>query len=178
MEEKHNSKKGHKAIFLIIFPLMGSLLLVLAFLGIFFFKKGKGNGPYTDQTNGVDVEEVFSISTFDGRELYKEIIKAIEDFDAKFCIGRGGFGVVYKTKLTSRNIVAEKKLLPLCDGEHQQQKELLNEIRALTKICHRNIVKLHGFCSRSQHSFFIYEYQERGNLATILSNDGGAKELD
>ncbi|KAK7839918.1 mdis1-interacting receptor like kinase 2 [Quercus suber] len=45
--------------------------------------------------------------------MYKEIIKATEDFDAKFCIGKGGFGVVYKAKLTSRNIVAMKKLLPL-----------------------------------------------------------------
>ncbi|KAM3682703.1 hypothetical protein ACJW31_12G092000 [Castanea mollissima] len=164
-EEKHISKKGHRVIFFIIFPLMGTLLLVLAFLGIFFFLKGKGSGPYTDQTNAVDIEVVFSISTFDGRAMYKEIIKATEDFDAKFCIGKGG------------NIVAVKKLLPLCDGEIQQQKELLNEIRALTEIRHRNIVKLHGFCSHSKHSFLIYEYLERGSLATILSNDGGAKEL-
>ena len=71
-----------------------------------------------------------------------------------------------------------KKLLPLCDGEIQQQKELLNEIRALIEISHRNVVKLPGFCSHSQHSFFIYEYLERGSLATILVNDGGAKELD
>ncbi|KAM4076799.1 hypothetical protein ACJW30_12G091800 [Castanea mollissima] len=70
----------------------------------------------SDQTNAVDIEEVFSISTFDGRATHKEIIKATEDFDAKFCIGKGGFGVVYKAKLTSRNIVAVKKLLTLCDG--------------------------------------------------------------
>ena len=87
--------------------------------------------------------------------MYKEIIKATEDFDAKFCIGKGGVGVVYKAKLTSRNIVAVKKLLPLCDGDIQQQKELLNEIRALIEIHHRNIVKLYGFCSHSKHSFFI-----------------------
>ena len=39
---KHNSKKGHRIIFLIIFPLLRTLLLVLAFLGIFFFLKRKG----------------------------------------------------------------------------------------------------------------------------------------
>ena len=135
---------------------MGTLQLVLAFLGIFFFFfKGKGNGPYTDQTNAVDIEEVLSISNFDGRAMHKEIIKATEDFDAKFCIGKVGVGVVYKAKLTSRNIVAMKKLLPLCDGDIQQQKELLNEIRALIEIHHRNIVKLYGFCSHSKHSFFF-----------------------
>ena len=110
--------------------------------------------------------------------MYKEIIKATQGFDAEFCIGKGGYGTVYKAKLTSENIVAVKKLLPLRDGEIAQQKDFLNEIRALTEIRHRNIVKLHGFCSHSQHSFLIYEYLERGSLAILLSNDGGAKELE
>ncbi|KAM4069452.1 hypothetical protein ACB094_12G091000 [Castanea mollissima] len=79
----------------------------------------------------------------------------------EFCIGKGGNGIVYKAKLKSRVIVAVKKLRSLCD-----------EIR------HRNIVKLHGFFSHSQFSILIYEYLEGGSLATILSNDGGAKELD
>ena len=175
---KHNSKKGHRIIFLIIFPLLRTLLLVLAFLGIFFFLKRKGNGLHIDPRNDVHIEEMFSISTFDGRAIFKEIIKSTEGFDAKFCIGKGGFGTVYKAKLISGNLVAVKKLLPPHDGEVAQQKEFINEIRALTEIRHRNIVKLHGFCSHSQHSLLIYEYLERGSLATILSNDGGAKELD
>ena len=87
-------------------------------------------------------------------------------------------GTVYKAKLLSGKIVAVKKLQSFRDDEISEQKEFLNEIRALTEIRHRNIIKLYGFCSHSQHSFFIYEYLERGSLATILSNDGGAKELD
>ncbi|XP_030936246.1 MDIS1-interacting receptor like kinase 2-like [Quercus lobata] len=71
-----------------------------------------------------------------------------------------------------------KKLTSLCDGNISQQKEFLNEINALTEIRHRNIVKLNGFYSHSRFSIFIYEYLEKGNLASILSNDGGAKELD
>uniref|UniRef100_A0A2N9IYM3 non-specific serine/threonine protein kinase n=1 Tax=Fagus sylvatica TaxID=28930 RepID=A0A2N9IYM3_FAGSY len=89
-----------------------------------------------------------------------------------------GYGTVYKAELTSRNIVAVKKLQSLRVGEIARQKEFLNEIKALTEIRHRNIVKLHGFCSHSQHTFLIYEYLEKGCLATILSNDGGARELD
>ena len=37
---------------------------------------------------------------------------------------------------------------------------------------------MHGFCSHSRFSILIYKYLEKGNLASILSNDGGAKELD
>ena len=178
VEEKHNSKRRHKVIFSIIFPLLGTLLLVLAFLGIFFILQRKRNNLDIDESNDVHVEQVFSISTFDGRAIYKEIIEATQDFDDKFCIEKGGYGVVYKATLTSGNIVAMKKLLPIHDGENAQQKEFFNEIRALTEIRHRNIVKLHGFCSHSQHSFLMYEYFEKGSLHIILTDDGGAKELN
>ena len=174
----HILEKGHKTIFFIIFLLLGTLLLVLAFFGIFFFAKRKWQNPRTNQTNDVDKEKVFTISSFDGRTLYQEIIDATQNFDANFCIGKGGYGTVYKARLISGNIVAVKKLQSLHDGEIAQQKEFLNEIRALIELRHRNIVKFHGFCSHPQHSFFIYEYLERGSLATILTNDDGAKELD
>ena len=95
-----------------------------------------------------------------------------------FCIGKGGHGTVYKANLPSGNIVAVKKLQSLGDGEIAQQKEFIIEIRVLTEIQHRNIVKLHGFCSHSQHSFLVYEYLEKGSLAAVLINDEEAKDLD
>ena len=171
---EHISKKGLK----IIFPLLGTLSLVLVFLGIYFTLKGKRQNPQTKPTKDMDKEEVFTLSTFDGRKLYQEIIDATQGFDAKFCIGEGGHGTVYKATLISGDIVAVKKLTSLHDSETSSQKEFLNEINALLEIRHRNIVKLHGFCSHSQFSILIYEYLEKGNLASILSNDGGAKELD
>ena len=172
------SKKGHKIIFLIIFPLLGTLSLVMMFLVIFFIYQRKRKHPHTNQANNMRDEKVFSIATFDGRAMFKEIIEATHGFDAMFCIGKGGQGTVYKANLPSGNIVAVKKLQSLGDGEIVQQKEFFNEIKTLTEIRHRNIVKLHGFCSHSQYSFLIYEYLEKGSLYTILTNDGEAKELD
>uniref|UniRef100_A0A7N2MIZ4 non-specific serine/threonine protein kinase n=2 Tax=Quercus lobata TaxID=97700 RepID=A0A7N2MIZ4_QUELO len=172
------SKTGPKIVLLIIFPLFGTLSLVLMFLGVFLILQRNRKDPHIDQTTNIDNEKVFSISTFDGKAMYKEIIEATQGFDDMFCIGRGKHGTMYKATLTSGNTVAVKKLQSLCDGEIVQQKESFNEIKALTEIRHRNIVKLHGFCSQSQHSFLIYKYFERGSLATILSSDGGAKELD
>ena len=49
---------------------------------------------------------------------------------------------------------------------------------ALIEIRHRNIVKLYGFCSRTQHSLLMYEYLGKGSLAAILSKEEEAKELD
>ena len=175
---RHILEKGHKIIFFVIFPLLGTLSLVLVFFGIFFFAKRKWQNPHTNRTNNIDKKEVFAISSFDGRAMYQEIIDTTQNFDANFCIGKGGYGIVYKAQLKSGNIVAVKKLQSSHDGEIAQQKEFLNEIRALIELRHRNIVKFHGFCSHSQHSFLIYEYLERGSLAAILTNDDGAKDLD
>ncbi|XP_020426550.1 MDIS1-interacting receptor like kinase 2-like [Prunus persica] len=125
-------------------------------------------------------EEIsFSVLNFDGKSMYEEIIRATEDFDSIYCIGKGGHGSVYRVNLSSAsaNIVAVKKLHLVWDGEIEFQKEFLNEVRALTEIRHRNIVKLYGFCAHKRHSFLVYEYLERGSLATILSKEEEAKEL-
>ncbi|RVX18184.1 MDIS1-interacting receptor like kinase 2 [Vitis vinifera] len=89
-------------------------------------------------------------------------------------VRKGGHGSVYKAELPSSNIVAVKKLHP-SDTEMANQKDFLNEIRALTEIKHRNMVKLLGFCSHPRHMFLVYEYLERGSLATILSREEAKK---
>ncbi|KAM5575741.1 hypothetical protein ABKV19_014602 [Rosa sericea] len=114
----------------------------------------------------------------DAKVMYADIVRATEDFNSAYCIGKGGHGNVYKATLSSGNIVAVKKFHVFSNiGEKNCQKEFFNEIRALTEIRHRNIVKLYGFCPHAQHSFLVYEYLEGGNLATILSKDNEAKEL-
>ncbi|XP_041018042.1 MDIS1-interacting receptor like kinase 2-like [Juglans microcarpa x Juglans regia] len=111
--------------------------------------------------------------------MYEETIAATGDFDAMYCIGTGGYGSVYKAQLPSGSIVAVKKFHTLQDGSYAtDRKEFFNEIVALTEVRHRNVVKLHGFCSSERHSFLVYEYLEKGSLAGILSEDEEARELD
>ncbi|KAB2601852.1 LRR receptor-like serine/threonine-protein kinase [Pyrus ussuriensis x Pyrus communis] len=169
---KHVSKR--KLVFAIVFPILGAVLLAL--LAIVFIKTRRKKEPGTEKSDIHD--EIFSISHFDGKKLYWEIIRATNGFDSIFCIGKGGSGSVYKAKLPSGSIVAVKKLHQKLDGEETSQKEFHKEISALINIRHRNIVKLRGFCSNSQHSFLVYEYLEKGSLASILSKEDEAKELD
>ncbi|KAL6179882.1 hypothetical protein ACLB2K_046553 [Fragaria x ananassa] len=124
-----------------------------------------------------DEEFYFSVLSFDGKMMYEEVINATQDFDPVYCIGKGGNGSVYKATLSNDDIVAVKKLHLPCDDDMSLQKEYLNEIRALTEMRHRNIVKLFGFCSHRRHSFLVYEYLEKGSLAAVLSKDEEAKEL-
>ncbi|XP_057987276.1 MDIS1-interacting receptor like kinase 2-like isoform X2 [Hevea brasiliensis] len=173
---KGTSKRSHKMLFLIIFlPLCGAFSLI-TFLGVFFCLQKRKQDLEAKQKDQEDDE--FSISSSVGRIMHDEIIKATDSFDTAYCIRKGGCGSVYKANLPSGSIVAVKKLHSFHDGERTYEKEFLNEIRALTQIRHRNIVKLYGFCSYARHSFLVYEYLEGGNLATILGNDKKAEDLD
>ncbi|KAL6176951.1 hypothetical protein ACLB2K_053583 [Fragaria x ananassa] len=132
--------------------------------------------PHVEEDN---MDEIFcSVLPLNGKTMHEEIINATEDFDSKYCIGKGGHGDVYRASLSSANTVAVKKFHLLRNEDKNFQKEFLNELRALTEMRHRNIVKLFGFCSHPRHSFLVYEFLERGSLTTMLSKDDEAKELD
>ncbi|XP_058222202.1 MDIS1-interacting receptor like kinase 2-like [Rhododendron vialii] len=161
-------------VLVIVLPLGGALLLGGAFVGFLIVSgRRKRKSLVEDPSNN---EDLFSISIYDGRAMYNDILKATNNFDAMYCIGKGGYGAVYKAKLPSDNTVAVKKLHPL--SEKDDRRGFLNEVRALTEIRHRNIVKLFGFYSHAQNSFLVYEYLERGSLASIFSNDKEAQQLD
>ncbi|KAL7171311.1 hypothetical protein ACSBR2_036043 [Camellia fascicularis] len=173
---KHTLEK-RTLVLVIVLPLGGALLLLGAFIGLLImFNSRKTKSQVEEGDTQPLKKDLLSISIFAGRAMYDDIVKDTNDFDATYCIGKGGYGTVYKAKLPSANIVAVKKLHLL--SKRADRKDFLNEVRALTKIKHRNIVKLFGYCSHARHSFLVYEYVERGSSATIFNKDEEAKELD
>ncbi|KAI3889366.1 hypothetical protein MKX03_024457, partial [Papaver bracteatum] len=101
---------------------------------------------------------IFSVQNYDGKLVFEEVIAATENFDAKYCIGAGGYGSVYKVELSTGQVVAVKKLHSSDeDSKIVDLKSFEREVHALTEIRHKNIVKLFGFCSsvERQISFLI-----------------------
>lgn len=121
--------------------------------------------------------DFFSIWNYDGKIAYNDIINATEDFDIKYCIGTGKFGSVYKARLPTGRVVALKKLHGVEAEEPAFINSFKNEVHVLSKIRHRNIVKLHGFCLYRQNMFLVYEYMKRGSLFCLLRNDNEAAQL-
>ncbi|KAF3457407.1 hypothetical protein FNV43_RR02064 [Rhamnella rubrinervis] len=121
-------------------------------------------------------ETLFVAWGHDGKKVHKEIVKATENFDSKYCIGVGGFGSVYKTLLSTGRVVAVKKFHE--NGGVADEETFTTETSILTKVRHRNIIKLYGFCLHTRNSFLVYEFMERGSLEKILSDDGKAMELE
>ncbi|KAK1291069.1 putative LRR receptor-like serine/threonine-protein kinase [Acorus calamus] len=172
----HDGKGNHKILFYILFPIMGMILLLCALVkfGSIFYNKRKFIVEALGESNG----DLFSIWNFDGRTVYEDIIIATEDFDDKYCIGGGGYGRVYKAELPTGQIVAVKKLIPVEGNEVVDERFFRSEIKALTEIRHRNIVRLFGFCSNVRCKFLVYEYMDNGSLADLLCDQEEVVVLD
>ncbi|KAG8482668.1 hypothetical protein CXB51_024010 [Gossypium anomalum] len=154
-----------------------AILSTLSILGCFLFSrfKLKNNRVGVQPTKNGDL---CSIWNYDGKIAYEDIVAATEDFDFQFCIGVGGYGSVYRAKLPCGKVVALKKLHHLEAENPTFDKSFRNEIKFLTEIRHRNIVKLHGFCLHRRSMFLIYEYMEKGSLFCNLRDEVEAVEMD
>ncbi|XP_050243562.1 MDIS1-interacting receptor like kinase 2-like isoform X1 [Quercus robur] len=156
-------------------PLIAFTMFLL--LGYFFRSQcrvRKMSSESRETKNG----DLFSIWNYDGKIAYEDIIEATEDFDIRYCIGTGGYGSVYKAQLPNGKVVALKKLHRLEAEDPNFDKSFRNEVKILTEIRHRNIVKLHGYCLHKRCMFLVYEYMERGSLFCVLRNNAEAVELD
>ncbi|KAJ9179665.1 hypothetical protein P3X46_008011 [Hevea brasiliensis] len=84
-------------------------------------------------------------------------------------LGRGGFGVVYRTILRDGRSVAIKKLT--VSSLIKSQDEFEREVKRLGKIKHHNLVALEGYYWTSSLQLLIYEYISSGSLYKHL-HDG------
>lgn len=93
-----------------------------------------------------------------------EIRTATENFDESLVIGTGGFGKVYKGELNGE-LVAIKRAHP-----HSQQglKEFETEIEILSRLRHRHLVSMIGYCDEQNEMILVYEYMAQGTLRSHL----------
>ncbi|EEC74913.1 hypothetical protein OsI_10854 [Oryza sativa Indica Group] len=95
----------------------------------------------------------------------KELKLATRNFHMMNCIGRGGFGAVYKGNLKDGTQIAIKKL----SAESKQgANEFLTEINVISNVRHPNLVKLIGYCDEGTNRLLVYEYAENNSLAHVL----------
>ncbi|XP_057812622.1 probable LRR receptor-like serine/threonine-protein kinase At5g48740 [Cryptomeria japonica] len=80
-------------------------------------------------------------------------------------IGEGGFGSVYFGKLQNGKDVAVKLLSSL---SKQGATEFLNEIDLLSRLNHRNLVSLLGYCNDFKQQMLVYEHMPCGSLKDHL----------
>ncbi|KAK3411414.1 hypothetical protein EUGRSUZ_I00188 [Eucalyptus grandis] len=160
--------------FMMVFISLAAICCIVVGSGFLFRRATKTKQPETIEKNG----NFLSIWNYDGRIAYEDIIDATEDFDLKYCIGIGGYGSVYRARLPNGKVVALKKLHHFEAEDPSFDKSFQNEVKHLTEVRHRSIIKLHGFCLHKRCMFLVYEYMENGSLFGVLRDDVEAVELD
>ncbi|KAL5716584.1 hypothetical protein ACHQM5_018253 [Ranunculus cassubicifolius] len=95
----------------------------------------------------------------------QQIVAATNNFNHENKIGEGGFGPVYKGRLSDGTIIAVKQL---SSKSHQGNREFINEIGLISSLQHPNLVKLYGCCIEGNQLLLVYEYMENNSLARAL----------
>ncbi|KAJ0264790.1 putative cysteine-rich receptor-like protein kinase 35 [Hirschfeldia incana] len=106
---------------------------------------------------------------------FKTIEAAADKFSVNNMIGQGGFGEVYMGKLSSGTEVGVKRL---SKTSRQGAKEFKNEALLGTKLQHRNLVRLLGFCVEGEEKILAYEFVPNKSLDYFLFDPTKQSELD
>ncbi|KAF2317358.1 hypothetical protein GH714_020708 [Hevea brasiliensis] len=103
------------------------------------------------------------------------ILAATNSFSPANKLGQGGFGVVYKGKLSNGKEVAVKRL---SKDSGQGIDEFKNEVLLIAKLQHQNLVKLLGCCIQGEEPMLVYEYMPNKSLDSFLFNETRRSILD
>ncbi|XP_042421666.1 receptor-like serine/threonine-protein kinase ALE2 isoform X2 [Zingiber officinale] len=109
-----------------------------------------------------------SVTTYNGSAktfTLAEIERATNRFDEARVIGEGGFGRVYHGALEDGIQVAVKVLKR---NDQQGGREFLAEVEMLSRLHHRNLVKLIGICIEDYTRCLVYELIPNGSVESHL----------
>ncbi|XP_031117192.1 putative leucine-rich repeat receptor-like protein kinase At2g19210 isoform X2 [Ipomoea triloba] len=137
-----------------------TFILLTALLLLWRQKRKKNQvrlGARSDRKDGFNVESKNKSFT------YSEILNITENF--KRVLGKGGFGTVYHGCLGNRQVAVKVLSQSSVQGYHEFQ----TEAELLTRVHHRNLTSLVGYCYEDINTALVYEFMANGNLRDVLS---------
>jgi interleukin-1 receptor-associated kinase 1 len=107
---------------------------------------------------------------------FRELRNATANFSSDRKLGRGGFGTVYLGYLSTGMEVAVKlkRVMASVGRSSRGEQEFVAEVNSISKLSHRNLVKLVGWCHERGELMLVYEYFPMGSLDKLLYADAGA----
>lgn len=106
----------------------------------------------------------FNKNTF----TYEELANATNGFSQANLLGQGGFGYVHKGVLPSGKEVAVKSLKI---GSGQGEREFAAEVEIISRVHHRHLVSLVGYCISGEHRLLVYEFVPNSTMEHHLHGE-------
>ncbi|KAG8490915.1 hypothetical protein CXB51_014056 [Gossypium anomalum] len=118
--------------------------------------------------NGVKLQELQLLD-------FGKVATATNNFHPTNMLGKGGFGPVYKGKLQDGQEIAVKRL---SRASGQGLEEFRNEAMVISRLQHRNLVRLLGYCVDGEEKMLVYECMPNKSLDVFLFDAEKQKLLD
>ncbi|XP_048234998.1 G-type lectin S-receptor-like serine/threonine-protein kinase At4g27290 isoform X2 [Ricinus communis] len=149
------------------------IVIISMIVGFYMWRRNfrKQEGSHIQEYESKDAKEGMELPVFD----LSTIIKATDDFASYNKLGEGGFGIVYKGTLADGQEIAVKRL---SESSGQGSTEFKNEVILISKLQHRNLVKLLGCCIQNDEKMLIYEYMPNKSLDFFIFDPTKRKLLD
>ncbi|KAI3981480.1 hypothetical protein MKX01_007407 [Papaver californicum] len=116
-------------------------------------------------SSGPDSGVIGLISCFS----YEDLMEITIGFSKQNILGQGGFGCVYKGWLLDGRAVAVKQLKT---GSSQGEREFRAEVEIISRVHHRHLVSLVGYCIAENQRLLVYEFLPNNNLDHHLHGKG------
>ncbi|XP_054795761.1 proline-rich receptor-like protein kinase PERK8 [Prosopis cineraria] len=121
--------------------------------------------PYYGSNSGSGIiyspSEPGGVSQSRSSFMYEELVQATNGFSAQNLLGEGGFGCVFKGMLTDGREVAVKQLKV---GGGQGEREFQAEVEIISRVHHRHLVSLVGYCISEHQRLLVYDYLPNNTL--------------
>ncbi|KAL8050213.1 hypothetical protein ABFX02_06G068100 [Erythranthe guttata] len=110
--------------------------------------------------------------------LFTDLVAATNGFALENKIGAGSFGVVYKGKLPDGREVAIKRSETCSKTKKFQEKETAfdSELAFLSRLHHKHLVRLVGYCEERDERLLVYEYMKNGALYDHLHSKNNVEK--
>ncbi|GLT49515.1 hypothetical protein SLA2020_230670 [Shorea laevis] len=129
-----------------------------------------GNGGIAYEMQSESIGDRIDHHLFDGGNVVisMQVLRQVtNNFSEENVLGKGGFGVVYKGELHDGTKIAVKRMESSTMG-NKGMNEFQAEIAVLTKVRHKHLVALLGYCINGNERLLVYEYMPEGTLAQHL----------
>ncbi|KAK8466571.1 hypothetical protein PHAVU_008G127237 [Phaseolus vulgaris] len=169
-------KERNRTIIIIVTVTIGATLIVIcAYIMWRRISTHQGAAPaeyindyvFGDLSHEVKLQELLTFNL-------EKLVTATNEFHPSNKLGQGGFGPVYKGQLHDGREIAVKRL---SRTSGQGLEEFMNEVVVISKLQHRNLVKLLGCCIEGEEKMLIYEYMPNKSLDTYIFDPSKDKVL-